>query len=188
MSWQEIFGFLFSVIALIFMAIKSIADEKKRLKDDQSERRESEDQDQVLKDFLGSLDMDMKEAKKIEKRKTLERPSKQVQQPKKQSHRLIKDTYKLESKIENKQLATKVDKRELTTSIEDRFYNIKDEITSSDFSSSTDDPYSLKEKNEIPIIRKIMSKLPASRDLLVYQIVMGKPKGLENRIDSHDYK
>jgi hypothetical protein len=172
---------------------------KKKQQNDSKATHKVEDQDDVLKDFLGSLKEDMQEAKELEKKKKniqvqrqeqqqhQEQVKRQVELPPPLTHRIVKETYTLNAPLDTEHLKTSVDKRKLNLRDEDRQYVIEDEITSTDFSNPHEDPYSLEEKFQSPVIAKIMERLPLSRDLLIFQIVMGKPKGLQRNIDSHDY-
>ena len=176
--------YLFLFIAILYLVITSVYRYFKPKPIDSEEH--DPDQGRVLKDFLGSLDMDMKEAKKIEKsppKKTA--PPSFPKKPKPQPHPPVKESYHVENTTDNQKYSTKA-KYQPEKFIEENFYKIEDEITSTDFTSLHHDPYSLKERHQEPIISKIVSKIPSRSDLLIYQVIMGKPKGL-GRIDAHDY-
>jgi hypothetical protein len=187
MSLSEWLGFFITVVAVLFITIRQVFQDYKRAQQGHHEEEESIEQDRVLNDFLSSLSRDMKEGERLEaeakRKENVQAPPK----PKKQPQRQVTGTYQLTPKLEKTRTLTEIDRRELESQISDaRIAARKDKIVSEELSDKTEDAYAIQEKVLPSRLHTLLHSIPKN-NLLIFQQVIGRPKGLRLHVDSYEF-
>ena len=189
MSFIEFFGFLISISAVIFLALRHTWEEWQRKKYPEKYALDKEKQGDVLKDFLKSLDVDLeddappapKPIPKIPKAvvKTPSVAKVRVQLPKKIKQSLLDEEFSYQTSLDQYKQITQIENRKLKTSIGDDAKKFAyDRVGSADLRVKRD-AYSLIQKVEEPARgRKVLSRFKYSADMFIIQTILNPPKGL----------
>jgi len=185
MSLIEFIGFIISVTAMIFLLVRRAWEERHRRKHPEEFKDEQQRQEQTLKQFLKSLDIDMEDEEefspppkpRVEQPVEPPPPPHEMQaQAKPKPHRLLQeDEYRFRDKIESYHPESKIEKRKLKIRIDDRYKGFTGEHIVSPELSEKPEVYHAIEKLKSSRARRLVTQLHSRKDMIVYQEIMNPP-------------
>lgn len=184
MSLVEFIGFIVSLAAMIFLIVKRVWDETQRRRNPEKYAHETEEQEQTLKEFLKSLDMDLNSEKGVPpQHPSVAKPKKAVKTPYIASssapHKQKVDKFQFKSSLDDHHQETSIEKRTLKTSIRDPYRDhIEEEILSSEFRKGEKSAYEIINVRKKSRASKIIHGLPSAKDMLVIKEIFGPPKSM----------
>lgn len=178
MSPVELIGFVISIIALIFLFFRGRAIERYRQEHPEAFGNDSLSDEDPLKELLKSIDEDEDEDEESEVPIVVPK----ITKPKPIAAKI--NPYRNEplSSIEGRHLITNIEKRKLKSEVEMR--HLKSDLDDRRLATrlSNENLFRMEmadRKVGEPRISKTIERLPHLRDMVIYQAILGKPKGLE---------
>jgi len=188
MGFDEILGFIISMLALAFIIGRQIYDEYRKRNPSISSSHGVKRKDSVLQDFLRSLNKDVdEEVVEIKReRRALPpplKPSSYVTKPSKalKTPRTVQDDFRYQARLDGFQHKSQVDARNISTSFEDRYVEkpLGSEIVSPDM--RMDDSmhaYDLIQKKVPTRGEKLLKGLHSRKNMILIHEILSLPKGL----------
>lgn len=188
MSLIEFIGFIISMAAMIFLLGRRVWEERYRREHPEEFKEEKHKQEETLKHFLKSLDIDMEdEEEDAHPKPRMEKPAvppppppRAIQAPAQQkSHRLLQqDQYKFKDKLDSYRQESQIENRKLKNSIHDRYKDYKgDRIVSPDMRYMAE-AYHAIVKPKPSRANRLVNRLYSRKDMIVYQEIMNPPVGM----------
>jgi hypothetical protein len=163
-SFSDIIGYIITVLALFYFMGRGS-------KKSESEPEEnSDDQAQKLKDFLRSLEDDMKEAPKPKPSVLPPVPKKKVASP----------VQKPFSSVEKREFKSTIENRKLETAVFKEYESYEDTYQVQKVSSHIGNApaYEVSGKEGISRADRLLSQLQSKKQMVLLHEIFGKPKGL----------
>lgn len=187
MDPSDFIGFFISLLALAFLFFRKRREAQRRREHPELYKEEEEQQEEdSLKDFLKSINMPVDE-------RHPQRPVRQYEamQPKiikikaqTQTEKIVTEEKRLKNQIEKRQLQNSIDDRRLKNTIEERKLE-------SNLENRYADPYGVtdtgKNAPSYEIIQGVihrsrvqeyLDKLPNKKEMVIFQEIIGPPKGM----------
>lgn len=189
MQFEEIIGFIISMLAIAFVIGKNIYEEIRKRKHPEEYVKEKERRDSAMRDFMKSIDDHPKKKHYVDEDEDMEpepyKPPIRKPVPKKTIDnrrpvpRTVKDNFHYNDRFDVFQPKTQVEGRDFKNAIEDR-YGDRDtgaSVVSSDM--TMEDPvhaYEIKKKQPSRA-EKLLSGLHSRKDMVVIHEIISTPKG-----------
>lgn len=185
MNFIEFLGFIISLAALTFLFFKRFFEQRRRRLHPEQFEKEEEMQQEHLREFLHSLDIDMQDSGQFNppppphvipplppySKKTI--PQKSHRGSNEQS-RSKREQYRSNAPLEKRKVKSK-----------DSFYESFDErLLSKDFRTSSTTAYDVVKFEQTPRIQKMVTRLPSLKEMVVLKEIIGPPKSLR---DPHEF-
>jgi hypothetical protein len=193
MDISQLVGFIISVIAILFLVRKRVKEEKHRKEHPDQYENEQLKQQEQLKGFLKSLDIDMedkgqfsppprpvvKPPRPAQQTKTLAQAQKKDGKPPK-PQRIVADEFKFKSGHEYYEQKTSIEQRKMKSPLEERYKDIYgDRVVSLDLREDPTHTYEVIQQHSISRARGLIQRLPTKKNLVLLHDIFGVPKGLQ---------
>lgn len=176
MNFIEMIGFIVSLLALFVITAKKAYDERQRRANPELYEREEREQNEKLKAFLHSIDMDMEEPVA-----PLPPPSRSQQRQPRPPQRPQERREGALSPQEKRMLDAKIEKQRLKSATIDHY---KMPVGPADATGihhrREKDAYSLKRVQKGNRALKVLSGLQSRRDMVILHEIISPPKALEH--------
>lgn len=189
MDFTEIVGFLITMAAILYMFIKRAKDVRKSPSTpEDSAHEEEQEQAEILKDFLKSLEVDMDESqdfKSLPKPKTA-KPEPPPRIPHEAKPKLkpaykrdsFDEEFKFRSDLDDLQMKTNIEERKLKLSIKNKYEgDYGEHLLSAEFRGEKK-PQLIGYKNASHI-KSLIRSLPSKKDIVLLHEILEKPKGFK---------
>jgi hypothetical protein len=206
MSIVEFIGFLITITAFFLLVIRKSLEDRRRKRHPEKYGDEGRQED-VLRDFLKSLDMDMEEGAENSKRKRagsakMQKQAEEVEEFEteldqekagkyiKKPHRKVADQFQFQTKYDRYQPKTAIEARSYEREINHRYDTYSDErVVSQDLRGFKPekvynvDPYKIGQydviaETDLSRAKKILKNAHSRRDMIVIQQILNTPKAL----------
>ncbi len=182
MAYIDFSGLLILAVVVFFAVIRRIWEQVKRRQNPELYEAEKHKQEETLRNFLKSLEVDMAEEDTFKPApKPRVEPPPPPPQPKAAvkiaPKRIVQDEYRFTDRLEHYRPETSVDKRKLKTAIEDRYKDYTGERIISPELRSQRDAYTEKRLEPPSRGRQLIGHLRNKRDMVVLFEILHKPKG-----------
>lgn len=182
-SISDYIGFIISLIAMLFLFFR-----RNKTEDQSGHPGEApKSQDNALKDFLRTMNIDVEEEQPKPRFKPRSKPKqKEVVQP---STTLEK--WRQHDALEERKLKSQIEERRLQTSIKDFESKVEQQKLESHLEHRYVDPFGernasktqgyeviQRERNESRV-QLLLERLPSKKNMVIIQEIMGPPKGLK---------
>jgi hypothetical protein len=188
MDFSEVIGFLVTIAAILYMFIKRIQhDRVKRTREYEHEDEEQNDEER-LKDFLKSLDIDMEESKDFKPPSPPPKPVvikpkvnqpfyKQVKQEK-TSQKRVDHNYSFKSSFDDVQSTNAIENRKFKDNISDKYPSYDgDHLVREEFKHrNISEKINYKRSSRI---KTLISDLPSKKEMIILNEVLNQPKGFK---------
>lgn len=185
MDPSDFIGFFISLLALAYLFFRRKGEAQRR-REHPELYKDEEEQEDALKDFLKSMNMPVDEqppVRPVRQPETVQPKIKKIKaQP--QPWKTTIEERRLQSQIEQRQLQNSIDDRRLKNTIEERKLQ-------SNLENRYADPYGVTDtgKNAPSYeiiqgvthrtrIQEYLAKLPSKKEMVIFQEIIGPPKGL----------
>lgn len=164
-------------------------DEWKRKAHPNQYKKEQQEQDRLMKEFLQSLDIEVEGESEFEQpaRKKAPPPPPKRQAPlkskqKQTTHRNLKGDFEFHSNLDDYSKKNVIENREFKTNIVDKFAEgYGDKLVSKGLrsSQSVSRPYKQKIERKRSRAKKLISSLDTKKDMVLLKEIFGPPKSLQ---------
>lgn len=173
MSIVEFIGFLITLFALLFLSVK-------KNKENSELGDEGHSQQEKLKNFLKSLDIEMEEDNfQPHPKKVLKNEPKSMQMRKTKSPKAQLDKPVSKKVVEHTKLSSQLESRSFESHLKERYDNLSHSIVSESYRDVKDDAYSIKKKSNTSRGQALLEQLPTKKNMVVLVEIFNKPKGLD---------
>lgn len=177
MSLVEFIGFVISMVAMAFLFIKKVYDERQRRLNPEKYAETERKKEQALQEFLKSLELERNEEEEEDEEEEepvliKPPPAPQMAKQHKVPFRSTLDHYKPVTLIEQRKIQTNIEKR--------RPFEAGDHLISDTFKiqSVTDPSYEVERLKIKSRGEKALEELSSRRQLFIIKEILDKPKGM----------
>lgn len=187
MDFTQIVGFLVSMAAIFYMFIKRAQDRRKS----SHEHEEDVHQEEKLKDFLRSLEIDMEDSedfrpppkpkafKKVSEPSRYEMPKKEhYEEPKKALQKKESIHSEFKTDLDDFQMRTNIEDRRLKLSVKSKFEDEYGEHLLSPEFRGKKIPHLIGYR-KASRISKLLQNLPSKKDMVLLHEILEQPKGFK---------
>lgn len=186
MDFSEIVGFLITILAIIYIFVKRAQDTRKRSQTHEDESYEGHHQEEKLKDFLKSLEIDMEDSEDFTPPPAPKAPipkplpvHREAPKPKPVHKRNpLQEEFKFRSDMDDFQLKTNIEGRKYKVNIKNKYEEgYGEHLLSPEFRGEK--IIHLMGYKRSSRIKKLIRSLPSKKDMVLLHEVLDKPKGFK---------